>query len=248
MSQLTVEEGSVAYVRAMRNPLPATAGGVCEVCRTFIAPQFQLCYPCLQQPNHFATVVPITYSEHLGQMHTALRNYKDGHPEVRAYAMPRIASIMWRFLASHEGCIARAAGGAEFDLVTTVPSSSPDADERRNGLRTLVGWIKPVAPRFERVLRATGLAEGRVYAENRYTATRRIDGAHVLLIDDTWAAGGHAQSAGFTLRQAGARSVSCMVIGRHLRPDWEVTPGVYSGELFKELPPFDWNICPVHAP
>src|SRR3954467_2562934 len=101
----------------MRNPLPASIEGTCEVCRTFIAPQYRLCYPCLQQPNNLGALVPITYSEHLGQMHTALRNYKDGLPEVRAYAMPRLASIMWRFLDSHEQCIARAAGGAPLDLV-----------------------------------------------------------------------------------------------------------------------------------
>ena len=64
-----------------------------------------------------------------------------------------------------------------------------------------------------------------------------------LLIDDTWTAGGHAQSA-YALREAGAANIALLVIGRHLRREWEITEGVTSGDLFDELPtPFDWTRC-----
>ena len=67
---------------------------------------------------------------------------------------------------------------------------------------------------------------------------------YMFLIDDTWTTGGHAQSAAYALREAGASNVALVVIGRHLQPDWEVTDGVTSGDLFDELPtPFDWTIC-----
>jgi adenine/guanine phosphoribosyltransferase-like PRPP-binding protein len=88
---------------------------------------------------------------------------------------------------------------------------------------------------------------GRASSRDRYAAARRLDGQHVLLIDDTWTAGGHAQSAAHTLVAAGADVVALAVIGRHLRRDWEVTPGETSGDLFDALPRvFDWDVCAVH--
>jgi adenine/guanine phosphoribosyltransferase-like PRPP-binding protein len=38
----------------------------------------------------------------------------------------------------------------------------------------------------------------------------------VLLLDDTWTSGGTAQSAAVALKRAGARSVTVVVVGRHL--------------------------------
>lgn len=246
MSSLTVEEASGAYLRAMRN-VPPVRAGICRICRTFVDPGFATCLACNGQPNQLDLIVPITYSEHLGQMHTALRSYKDGMPDVQAYAMPRLAAILWRFLEEHESCVARAAGVNEFGVVTTVPSSTPESDERRKNLRVMVGWCEPITDRFERILHATGdAAAGRSYDERRYVAEGGIPGARVLLIDDTWTTGGHAQSAAHALRAAGADAVALVVIGRHLRPDWEVA-GKSCAELFAELPtPFDWSICSVH--
>jgi predicted amidophosphoribosyltransferase len=246
VTSLTVEEGSAAYLRAMRNVL-ASQEGICEVCKTFIPPAYRRCFSCDRQPNNLDVVVPITYSEHLGQMHHALRAYKDGLPDVQNYAMPRLAAILWRFLAGHESCVVRAARIDAFSLVTTVPSSSPDADEKRSNLRTIVAWCQPISDRFERVLAATGTGlPGRVYDENRYSATKPLDGEDVLLVDDTWTAGGHAQSAAYALRAAGASTVGLVVLGRHIRPDWEVTPGTTCGDLLRELPPFSWSSCAVH--
>ena len=121
---LTVEEAAGTYERAMRNPLAAGVG-VCSICHTFIDPRYSSCYRCSRELEHLDVVVPITYSEHLGQMHTALRNYKDGVREAQNYATPRLVAILWLFLEQHEGCVARATGarGSAFDLVTIVPSS-----------------------------------------------------------------------------------------------------------------------------
>jgi predicted amidophosphoribosyltransferase len=245
--RLTVEEASATYVRAMRN-VPPVRPGICRICRTFIPTEYDICLSCDRQPDQLDAVVPITYSEHFGQMHHALRFYKDGVDAVRTYATPRLTAILWRFLDAHEECVARATGVAAFDLVAAVPSSSPEADEARTGLRAVIGWCEPIASRHERVLHATGeAAPGRAYDPRRYSATRRLDGANVLLIDDTWTAGGHAQSAGHALAAAGADAVALVVIGRHLRREWEVTPGTTSGDLFDELPTvFDWTTCAVH--
>jgi hypothetical protein len=44
--------------------------------------------------------------------------------------------------------------------------------------------------------------------------------SHVLLVDDTWARGGHAQSAVLALRRAGAAKVSVLVVARWIKEDY----------------------------
>jgi predicted amidophosphoribosyltransferase len=249
LTELTVDEAAATYASAMRNVVPAEGCSTCAVCRTFLDPAYRVCRPCSRQPSQLDVVVPISYSEHLGQLHRALRGYKDGLPQERNYTMPRLAAILWKFLNIHEPCVAAAAGVSTFDLVTTVPSSTPENDEHRANLRTIVSWCHPVARRYARVLVPTGdVPEGRAYDPRRYRATRALDGANVLLLDDTWAAGGHAQSSAIALRAAGAQAVALVVIGRHLRREWQVViGGPTCGELFDQLPTaYDWDVCTVH--
>jgi hypothetical protein len=247
-NQLTVIEASEAYQSAMRNVLPAQPG-VCEICHTFNKADFPTCYRCGHGPNHLDAVVPITYSEHLGQMHTALRNYKDGLNSSRAYALPRLTGILWRFAEDHEQCVARACGvEGSFDLVTTVPSSTPERDEDSR-LRTMVEWSTPLTARHQRVLAPTGDVEpGRTYDPNRFSATVDLSGASALLIDDTWASGGHAQCAGAALTQAGVKKIGMIVIGRHVRPEHQLdVEGDTAGKRLAALPKvFDWDTCAVH--
>jgi hypothetical protein len=68
-------------------------------------------------------------------------------------------------------------------------------------------------------------------------------GASVLLLDDTWVSGASAQSAAAALKQAGARHVAVVVLGRHLNPaDPSAAP------LLAGLAParYDPSTCAVH--
>lgn len=244
-----VDEASEAYERAMRNIAPP-GPGICESCWAFIDPSFPTCYRCGHQPECLDVVVPISYSEHQGQLHTALRNYKDGASAgIRRNAAVRLAAILWRFLRDHEACVARAAGVEEFDLVTIVPSSDPDRDAR-SAFRKLAGWVRPIKPRFQRALEPTGEVEGREFDANRFRATSDVSGQSILLLDDTWTTGGHAQSASQALLNAGSTKVALVVIGRHIRRDYEPVrdSGETCGSLLDDLPEaFDWSTWAVHA-
>jgi hypothetical protein len=59
-----------------------------------------------------------------------------------------------------------------------------------------------------------------VRADHFSCAGQLQHGSHVLLVDDTWASGGHAQSAALALRAAGAAQVSLLVVARWLKEDY----------------------------
>jgi predicted amidophosphoribosyltransferase len=246
---LRVDEASQAYERAMRN-IVAAGPGVCRVCWRFMDPDFETCYRCAHQPDCLDVMVPITYSEHLGQMHLALRNYKDANSTaIRRHDAIRLSAILWRFLRDHESCVARAAGVDGFDLVTIVPSSKPERD-KHSAFAELTGWIEPIKERLQRTLEPTGEVEGREFDSSRYRAIVDLSGKSALLLDDTWTSGGHAQSAAHALTEAGAQKVALVVIGRHVRRDYEPVQGSGEscGDILDALPEsFDWTTCAVHA-
>jgi orotate phosphoribosyltransferase len=63
----------------------------------------------------------------------------------------------------------------------------------------------------------------------------------VLLIDDTWTTGGHAQSAVLALRKAGATRVSVLVVARWLKEDYGDNKK-FIAELANR--DYDPDICP----
>ncbi len=246
MGLLTVARARQAQLTALRN-VPAAGPGICAICKTFVGPGFRECFACrAEQPNHLDVVVPISYSEHGGRLHAMLRTYKGPPSLAQRHAALRLNAILAQFLAHHERCIAVAAGVAAFDVVATVPSSSL-ARELEGALRGVVARCAPVAGRLRRALLPTGLAPpSRAYDERRYVATATLLGRSLLLIDDTWARGGHAQSAAHALRRAGAERIALVVVGRHINPDWRVGDAT-CGQLLQALPgPFSWDTCSLH--
>jgi hypothetical protein len=103
---------------------------------------------------------------------------------------------------------------------------------------------------MQRLLEPTGEVEGRDFDANRFKVTGRLAGQSVLLLDDTWTTGGHARSAAQALLEAGASRVALVVIGRHIRPEFEPVGGSGDtcGDLLRKLPEqFDWSTCAVHG-
>ncbi len=221
---------------------PPRVGAVCGLCKSFAGAQDEgICPSCRRLPDNLDAVLPLSLSCGGGPVHRELRAYKDDRSEVvRDHCTLGLAAVLARFLADHEVCLTYAAGSAGFGLVTTVPSREPRADQSRARLREIVGCRCPTtADRFRRVLRAAG-ADG---APHRYTpagycATSELQGADVLLVDDTWTTGASAQAAARALRAAGARRVALVAIGRHVNPAW-----ADHATRIRDLPAFSWSIC-----
>jgi predicted amidophosphoribosyltransferase len=237
----TVRELSAPYENVMLGP--RRGPDVCPTCFNFTA-GYDRCYACAHGRAVLDAVAPISYSVAREQLHHALASYKRLDGEVARHLGAILAAILWRFLAAHERCVARAAQTNHFDLVTTVPSGDRTRDER-HPLRWIVGeLVGPTRDRHRSLLARTDAeAPSRAYAENKFEATEPIDHRAVLLIDDTWTTGASAQSAATALKAAGAGPVGAVVIGRHLNREWHENDRRLRGIV----QPFDWSTCSLCA-
>ena len=85
-------------------------------------------------------------------------------------------------------------------------------------------------------------AHPRDVSPDHFTASTAVpENSHVLLLDDTWTSGGHAQSATLALRAAGAAHVSVLVIGRWLNPRYGNNAQFVRDRLTTDCNP---EICP----
>jgi predicted phosphoribosyltransferase len=153
--------------------------------------------------------------------------------------------VLWRFLSGHERCVARAAGVPSFDLVATVPSGDGERDASHPLHWIVSEVVAATRDRHSRLLdRSTVTVAPHEFDRRRYEATRRVPGAAVLVIDDTWTTGANVQSAATVLKEAGAQTVAAVVIGRHLNREWREN----ERRLNALTRPFDWTTCAHCAP
>jgi len=233
----TVAELTAAYGNVL--VAPRHGDGVCRTCFN-LTDGYERCYACVHGGRGLDLVVPISYSVAGAQLHHALVSYKRGPQPAATELGLQLAAVLWRFLAAHEGCVARALGVAEIPLVTTVPSNDRARDDEHPLHRLVQHTVMPTSGRFQRLLRRTErLATPHVFCEERYAASAPLDAEPVLLIDDTWTTGANAQSAATALKLAGAGPVAAVVIGRHLNRGW----GVNEQRLNRLPTPFDWGKC-----
>jgi hypothetical protein len=188
-------------------------------------------------------MVPVSYSVAHEYLHHTLASYKRLRGPQAEAAAREIASILWRFLAGHETCLAAAAGIGQFALVTTVPSGDLSRD-KHHPLRRVVGeLVGPTRSRYDRLLRRTTVqVVPRRFDARRFEAVRALSGEGVLLIDDTWTTGASAQSAAAALKAAGAGAVAAVVVGRHVNRDW------HDNDRHLDALPFDWSQCGLCGP
>lgn len=228
----TVGELSAPYENYLVPVLPL-AQGVCAVCHTSVAAGVRLCYQCSRAGSMLAATASAVGFTALAvkgeQLARDLWVYKNG-PSDNIRWPPRLglAAVLWRSLDLHERCLASAARVPGFSVVTTVPSTSGRADEP---IAALAGMIGTTQGRYQRLLWSNPqVPNTRDPRSDRYVAVRSLVGESVLLLDDTWTSGAHAQSAAAALRAAGAYTVGIWAIGRHFNRE---QPGEY-GEAAQE--------------
>ena len=237
----TVGELSALYENVLLGP--RRGPDVCGTCFNFTA-GYTRCWACAHGQPALDALAPISYSVAREQLHHALASYKRLDGDVARRLQAILAAILWRFLTTHENCLAKAADTRGFDLVTIVPSGDPTRDER-HPLRTIVGeLVGPTRERHHRLLRRTGTQTApRTFSSTKFEATTDLNNESVLLIDDTWTTGASAQSAAAALKAAGAQRVAAVVIGRHLNREWHENDRRIRGIAC----PFEWQACALCA-
>ncbi len=145
----------------------------------------------------------------------------------------------------HRGCIA-GSSDSSWDTVTFVPSKRyPGA---RHPIVELARKIKGAEIPDRRALLELG--PGIEYDDRSVRADRfnvpdkyreRVQGRHVLLLDDTWVTGAKIQSAAVTLRDAGASRVTALCVARWCKVSWSD----HKALLDSRTDPYDPFVCPV---
>ncbi len=243
--QRTVDDVAAPYANYLVR-VPRAAVDVCEVCHSLVDPQYARCYPCheaVQRLPHTADVVSfISLAPNTTQMATELWTYKrmDIRESLRRPRQTGLAAVLWKWLALHENCMARHVDTTKFDLITTVPSTSG-----RTGTHPLEDLVsKVVVGSGDRYAPLLGLAatttSHRAFTPDRFTVTASPAGRTVLVIDDTWTTGAHAQSAAAALKAAGATAVGILAIGRWINVRWKTTPEWLHQHRGDD---WDWNRC-----
>jgi predicted amidophosphoribosyltransferase len=235
----------MATVSALSDPYgnfllgPRPGDGVCRRCFN-LTDGYELCFACEHGGDSIDVVAPISYSVAGEQLHHALAGYKRGSMRWMRTLTRQLAAVLWRHLALHEPCIARAAGVTRFPQVTTVPSGSASRTPPHPLEEIVAHLVEPTRDRYVPLLRRTAHpVPAHSFSPDRFAATTELTGEPVLLIDDTWTTGASAQSAAATLKKAGAGPVAVVVIGRHLNRDW----GENDRRLRAIPTPYDWSRC-----
>jgi hypothetical protein len=237
----TVADLSAPYGNFMLGPRRGPE--VCPACFNLIDGSGR-CYGCERGDWSLDAMAPISYSVGGEQLHHALVGYKRLSGNLARQFEMELAAVLWRFLAGHERCLARAAGVDGFALVTTVPSSRPERATTHPLHLIVSGQVGPARVRYARLLERSGSpADPHRFDRDKYSARRRLSGEAVLLIDDTWTTGANAQSAATALKAAGAGPVGAVVIGRFVNREWH-----HNDRHLRDLArPFDWELCALCA-
>ncbi|MFI6587643.1 hypothetical protein [Embleya sp. NPDC050493] len=239
----TVAELSARYANFLVHPLvPGPA--VCRVCKGPAKPEYSTCWPChearrILEAGVADAVIPVSLALKREQYANELWRYKNTAGPQQEYFRTGLAAVLWRFLERHERCIAEHCSVPGLTTVTVVPTTSGRVD---HPLRTIVASTVGVTrDRYRDLLTATPNATelGRTASSSRYTSSP-VRGENVLLIDDTWTTGHHAQSAASALKAAGANSVAIVVLGRHLNTEYgDTATHVKQARLRR----FSWETC-----
>ena len=220
-------------------------GETCGKCRgTMMADGYPTCYPCAfsHGPGCADLLGSIVYGVDGLQSGKLMLGYKNATRS--PVLLQRVSSLVALAVRGHSGC-AGALAGARVTRWATVPSlRHPDSP---HPLRAILSAMLPRHGEIE--VAAAPAAAGKSDRERRtlnpgfYTLRTDVPaGAHVLVIDDTWASGAHAQSVAVALKQAGAARVSVLVVARWLDCADERTKRVYNQHIKPRA--YDPEICP----
>jgi len=210
-------------------------GRTCTVCAGVTKDGWGTCWQCHERSSHPGA------ADRVGNIVYAWRDHQSGHM-MHAYKSPAGASasadlvqaLLVYGVAGHWPCIAQAFGTP--DAWAVVPSLAG-----RAGQHPLSRMATQLMVHYGQVaLRASpGAQQPRAFNPGNFDA-EPTTARHVLLLDDTWTSGSHAQSASAALKAAGAGHVTILTVARWLDPRFADT-STFMSTLTADLDP---DLCP----
>jgi predicted amidophosphoribosyltransferase len=233
-----VQPGRLLVTQAggyFRNPVRDSS--TCTVCTTPIESKYDRCFACEERRGRFGSEL----ADHTAFLAYAIKGEQSG-AVMHRYKWPRppsgplqaVTLLAANGLLRHTACLDRIAA-LPVTHWTAVPSL-----KGRDGvhpLRTLVG---PYVPGRELTSRTEVTAGLRTTDPGSFDLDRLSGPTHLLVIDDTWVSGSHAQSLAVAAHRAGAAQVSVLSLTRWLNPDFGGTRP-FLGRLNET---FDPALCP----
>lgn len=218
------------------NPVRAE-GQTCAVCATPVSGRAR-CHRCELHRQHdglAAASAFLTYAVAGQQSGYVMRGYKAPQPSPEHRTI--VTLLACTGLARHARCCAVLAG-APVTHWATVPSLPAKPGE--HPFRQLVSRLAP--GQEVRLTAADWVEYERAVRPDHFGVEGSLpEGSHVLLMDDTWTSGGHAQSAALALHGAGATRVSLLVVARWISRDYGDNGG-FLRKLAKR--DYDPELCP----
>lgn len=235
-------------IRGAYRNVPAHAPGLCALCSApTSSPTYSHCVPCeaFQRSGIQLArggVVALSWAPMDSQGYQDLRQYKE--PTVAPDQLGRLRTMFALAFTRHVGCLARR--DAERPLaVAHIPSTSGLRPGPHPFEQNFVNMLSADVPRAQ--ARYVGPVGGsrnsrRNLTPEHWETDLPAGTGRVLVLDDTWVTGGHAQSVAAAFEQRGV-AARIVVLGRALDPS-----RTDHGSFLRANPPapFDSSICPVH--
>lgn len=236
-------------IRGAYRNVPPVGPGLCELCSAPTTSQsYTHCRPCesyLGSGVQLAQggVVPLSWAPMDSQGYQDLRQYKEA--SVTPDQLGRLRTLFALAFTRHSACLAKKDDTRPL-AVTYIPSTSglrqgphPFGE---NFMSMLSDNVPQVETRYIGPLGGTRNSRRTLAPAHWEIDTPAQTPGRVLVFDDTWVTGGHAQSVAAAFEQQGV-AARIVVLGRALDP----SRGDH-GSFLRSHPadPFDSSICPVH--
>jgi hypothetical protein len=236
----------------MHNPVRQPYA-TCVVCVAPLSkPTFQTCWECKRHRTlgwRLADrVVALTYSLEGQQSNIDMHRYKERMSDERRFASDawqRLSLLVVGFGLWHADCLGRVSKEPVTGVVT-VPSLRGRPGP--HPLRGLTDYLPRSWRQFELMPTVSiDCAASRRSFDPTHFAVKNpstVAKRHLVVFEDTWVRGGHAQSAAAALKAAGASEVTVVTIARRLSPGYGPSRRFIETQLLDGRE-YDVTVCPV---
>lgn len=218
-----------------------------ENCPTCTAPigTWPRCQSCASQVSSGSPladrVIPLSWSISGKQSATDMELYKQS-PKPSTAALRRLHELFGTVLNNHSQCLLPASYNRGIAVVPSTGTTPKVPHPLEQFASRLPGYT-----RCEAVFtgtRTSSRATRRTFAPGSWTINtggQQID--HLLVLDDLWVTGAHAQSVASAAKTAGIPTVTIFTLSRLIDPTFSISDQFISAY---PLNPYDAQICPMH--